>query len=644
MRRLALLLPLLLALLGLPAAGDAQAATPTAGQALYVPLDPVRLLDSRDGTGGLPGRLGEGEVFDLLVADGVRVPAGATAVLLNVTATGATRATDVRVYPTGTADVPVVSSLNVTAGRTVANLVTVAVGPDGRVRLRNQAGAVHLVADLSGYTTTSGPGSAYVPRAPVRLLDTRDGQPVGSGRQIRLDVRQQRDGSGSGVPDSATAVVLNVTAVAPSATTDVRVYPTRTGAAVPLVSNLNTTRGRTVPNLVVVAVGELASVTLRNQSGSVHLLADLAGWYVPGDAGAAFHPVDPVRLRDTRSDGGRLGPGGTLDLPVAGVGAVPAQASAVVLNVTAVAPAAASDLRVYPAGPGGAPQVSNLNVVRGQTVANAVVVLVGRDGAVRLANSAGTVDLVVDLAGWYAPTGDGWDLSWPQCTTRGSTTSRLPEGGAFSVVGLTRGAPFTDNECVAAQWQWASSLPGEPSVYLNLDAPGVRDTPGGRVWAEVCGAATPTSTCGLAYGERVAQYAASRLPTAPSGGRPMVFLDVEGPFVDGPFWQTGYAGATAVNRAVYVGAAEALRAAGYRVGVYSDAEPRASANDWKLVMGDYRLLRTQNWVFRAPTADPAPLCASSGSSPASSSTGGPVVMVQVQPAQSGQAYDVDHLC
>ena len=649
MKRLALVLSLLLAVLGLPglAAAPAVAATPTAGQSLTVPVEPVRLLDSRRGTGGLVGRLGEGGTFDLLVADGVRVPRDATAVLLNVTATGATAATDVRVYPAPTVDgdPPLVSSLNVVRGATVANLVTVKVGRDGRVRLRNAAGEVHLVADLSGYTsstaTTAGGGSTYVPRPPVRLLDTRTtGRPLGATEARPLDVRTTADGAGSGVPDGATAVALTVTAVGPTRATDVRVYPTRTGGPVPTVSNLNAAAGRTVPNLVVVAVGELSRVTVRNQAGSTHLLADLAGWYVGSTDGAAFHPVDPVRLVDTRAGAARIGAGQVLDVQVAGVRSVPAPATAVVLNVTGVGASTATDVRVYPTGPGVAPTVSNLNLRRGQTAPGAVVVAVGRDGAVRLRNTSGSVDLLVDLAGWFAPTGDGWDISWPQCTAAGSTSSRLPEGGAFSVVGLNRGRPFADNECFAEQWAWASSLPGEPSVYLNIDAPGVRDGSGtnNQVWAEVCGPGTPTSTCGRAYGERVARYALPRLPTTPSGGRPMVWMDVEGPYPDGPFWQTGEGGVP-TNRAVLNGAVETLRTAGYRVGVYSDRRDSTS-NDWTAIMGDYVLAQTQNWVFRsAGTETGGAMCAKT-----ISPTGGPAVMVQQQPGSTGEAYDVNHLC
>ncbi|MBW3568052.1 MAG: hypothetical protein KY410_08895, partial [Proteobacteria bacterium] len=146
-------------------------------------MDPVRLLDSRTptpeplypaGARTTPAfRLGAGETFDLLVAGRGVVPAVAGAVALNVTAVGATASTDVRVYPTpaGAGAVPTVSSLNVAAGTTVANLVTVTVGAGGRVRLRNAVGAVHLLADLAGYFTPAG-RSSLTGRTPTRLLDT----------------------------------------------------------------------------------------------------------------------------------------------------------------------------------------------------------------------------------------------------------------------------------------------------------------------------------------------------------------------------------------------------------------------------------------------------------------------------------------
>ena len=631
-KRLAPLVAALLAVAVLPASGPAAAAEPTAGQTTFTALDPVRLLDTRTS-----GPVGPGGTVDVLVADGLRVPRDATSVVLTVTATGATGATDVRAYPTpaGGGAVPTVSNLNLGPGQTVANVVHVPVGAGGRVRLRNASGSVHLLADLSGYHA-AGAGTTYVPATPRRLLDTRQtGGPLLAGEVRTLQVA----GSGQGAPADARAVVLNVTAVGATLPTDVRVWPTRPGDP-PRTSNLNPPPGQETPAAVVVGVGEGGRVSLRSSSGLVHLVVDLSGWYLDGTDAAVFHAVPPQRLLDTRSTTA-LAPGEARALTVAGAGRVPSPGSAVVLNVTATGATGGTNVRVYPKG-SPMPSTSNLNVTAGRTVANAVVATVGADGQVLLRNASGSLHLVVDLAGWFGPAGDGWDISWPQCTSGGG--SRLPEDGAHAVIGRTRGTPFTENPCFDQQYRWASSLPGEPAVYLNTNAPGPRDTPDGRVWQEVCGTSTTDSTCAYQYGVRLARYATGLgIPTTPSGGKPFVWMDVEGPYANGPFWTTS----VAVNRAVYAGAVETLRGDGYRVGVYTDRDDSrtaggADANDWRQIMGDWRLLLTQNWVFRVADDETAgAMC-----SKAISSTGGPAVMVQQQPtsARPEQVYDVDHTC
>lgn len=642
MKRLRLAVPavLLLGLLGLPglpglAPTGAAAAPPTAGQATYVPLEPVRLLDTRR-AGGAP--VGPGGTVDLVVADGVRVPLDATAVVLNVTATAATGGTDVRVYPkpASGSPVPTVSNVNLGRGATVANLVHVAVGADRSVRLRNAAGSVHLIADLSGYFRQGAGGTSYEGAAPRRLLDTRDtDRPLAAGEVRTLRVR----GTAAGAPAGASAVVLNVTAVGATRQTDIRVWPTRSGDP-PTVSNLNPAPGSETPAAVVVAVGDGDSVSIRSSGGSVHVVVDLSGWYVPGEPGdvpaGAFHAVAPHRLLDTRSTSA-VGPGEARPLTVAGAGVVPAPGTAVVLNVTATGATAGTNIRVYPKTPGGAvPRASNVNVRAGRTLANTVVAQVGADGQVLLRNAAGSVHLVVDLAGWFAPAGDGWDVSWPQCTTAGSTTSNLPDGGAFTVVGVTRGRPFTENECFAAQWSWATSLPGEASVYLNTDAPGAEharwDDPGPRA----CSGASSDSGCAYNYGWALAEYALARMRPTASGGRPFVWLDIE----NGPTWQTFLTNdnAVAVNRGVINGAAARLREARHRYGLYAERTSAGRDNDFVQIMGEWKL-PLPVWVYRATQPDPTPQCA-----PEESITGGPIHMVQIQPDQSGQPYDVNHLC
>jgi hypothetical protein len=394
---------------GVPGLAVAPAAASSAVGASFVPLGPVRVLDTRTGTGGHSGPVGPGKAISLQVSGVGGVPAsGVTAVVLNVTATDPTASSFVTVYPDGRTR-PDASNLNFTRGETIPNLVVTPVGADGKVDFYNSAGSVNLIADLAGYYTDSGGGSLLGSLGPVRVMDTRNGTgvakaPVGPGKAISLQV----SGVG-GVPASGvTAVVLNVTATDPTASSFVTVYAD--GQARPVASNLNFSRGETIPNLVVVPVGADGKVDFYNSAGSVNLFADLSGYYTA--AGAGFAPLGPVRVMDTRNGTGvakaPVGPGKAISLQVSGVDGVAASGvTAVVLNVTATDPTASSFVTVYPDG-GTRPVASNLNFTRGETIPNLVVVPVGADGKVDFYNSAGSVNLVADLAGYYTAGGAPW--------------------------------------------------------------------------------------------------------------------------------------------------------------------------------------------------------------------------------------------
>jgi hypothetical protein len=79
------------------------------------------------------------------------------------------------------------------------------------------------------------------------------------------------------VPTDATAVVLNLTAVAPTRTDSITAYPD--GTTAPGASALDADAGRTNANLVVVPIGPDGSVDLLNHAGRVNLVADLAGYF-----------------------------------------------------------------------------------------------------------------------------------------------------------------------------------------------------------------------------------------------------------------------------------------------------------------------------------------------------------------------------
>ena len=387
---------------------EAQPPVPEPG-AGYRPLEPARILDTRNGTGGFSAAVGPAGTIAVPVAGRGGVPAtGASAVVLNVTVTQPTAETFLTVFPNGTPR-PLASNLNVLAGQTVPNLVTAKLGADGKVAMYNHSGTVHVVADVVGwYGEVGAPGGSRLnPLAPARVLDTRTGtggfgSPVGAASTISPLVT----GVG-GVPAAGvTAVVLNVTVTEPTAETFLTVFPS--GTTRPLASNLNAIAGRTVPNLVIAKVGADGRVSVYNHSGRAHVIFDVVGWFGAdgAPAGSRFHPLVPARVLDTRNGtgglGGPVGPGATIFPTIAGQGGVPlGGVTAVVLNVTVTQPTAETYVTVFPSGTT-PPLASNLNVLPGQTVPNLVVARVGPDGKVSVYNNTGTLHVVIDVVGWFA--------------------------------------------------------------------------------------------------------------------------------------------------------------------------------------------------------------------------------------------------
>ncbi len=253
----------------------------------------------------------------------------------------------------------------------------------------------------------SGAAGELTPVVPTRLLDTRDGTgrgglvaKLGTGQSLDLAVTNV-----AGIPASGVeAVVLNVTATAPTAPGWLAVWPT--GAPRPLASNLNFVPGQTIPNLVTVAVGTGGRVSIYNNSGATDIVADVVGWYAAtsGVPGGRFHATVPSRILDTRAGLGAAGPAAqeaSVKLRVTGTGGVPSTGvTAVVMNVTVTEPTAPGYVTVFPDN-ATRPLASNLNFVAGQTVPNLVLVSVPPSGIVDFYNSNGSTHVIADVVGWY---------------------------------------------------------------------------------------------------------------------------------------------------------------------------------------------------------------------------------------------------
>jgi uncharacterized protein (DUF1501 family) len=365
----------------------------------FVPLPPVRMFDTRDGTGGRGDPIAERETWPFTIRGSFGVPDDAVAAVFNLTSVDATKRTYVTAWPSGLGR-PLASTLNPVPGRVVPNLAVIRLGGDGAVRFYNNSGSVHLVADLVGYFAPSSP-NGLVPLVPSRLLDTRTAiggrsGPVGAGEIVELTIAD-----GPAVPAAVVAVALNVTATEPTDSSYLSVWPA--GAPRPLASSVNTSPRATASTMAFSGVGSGRSVSVVNNSGETHLVADLLGCFAP-DSPGRFVALSPTRVLDTRdgtgSPAGRVG-GEPLVLRMFGRGGVPAASvGAVLLNITAVLPSRDTHLTVYPSGIT-APLASNLNVEANEVRANLALVTLGSDGAICFCNNSGTVDVVADVLGYF---------------------------------------------------------------------------------------------------------------------------------------------------------------------------------------------------------------------------------------------------
>lgn len=135
------------------------------------------------------------------------------------------------------------------------------------------------------------------------------------------------------------------------------------------------------------------------------LMARVAGWS-PATGPLRLGIVTPCRIVDTRTAAGPYGgpalaAGTTRAFTIAGLCGVPTDASAVALNVTATNATAPGSLTLYP-GTGAVPGTSTVSFAAGRTRANnAVIGLVGGVLSVHDGQASGTVDLVVDVSGYF---------------------------------------------------------------------------------------------------------------------------------------------------------------------------------------------------------------------------------------------------
>jgi outer membrane protein assembly factor BamB len=395
--------------------------------ATYHPLTPTRILDSRDGTGGLSGKFSTNVARTFQVAGNGVVPTGATAVTGNLTVTEQSAYGYLYIGPIAMNN-PTSSNLNFPAGDNRANAVSVALGTGGTggalgtlsiTYVSPWAGqTTHVVFDVTGYYTPDMTGATYHPLSPTRILDSRNGTGGLSGK-FSTNVARTFQVAGAGVvPSGATAVTGNLTVTEQSAYGYLYIGPIAMNN--PSSSNLNFPAGDNRANAVSVALGTggaLGTLSITYVSPwagqTTHVVFDVTGYYTPDMTGATYHPLSPTRILDSRNGTGGLSGKFSTNVArtfqVAGAGVVPSGATAVTGNLTVTEQSAYGYLYIGPIAMNN-PSSSNLNFPAGDNRANAVSVALGTGGALGTLSityvspwAGQTTHVVFDVTGYFTP-------------------------------------------------------------------------------------------------------------------------------------------------------------------------------------------------------------------------------------------------
>lgn len=300
----------------------------------FHPLEPSRVLDTREGNNIAPGARplvpGAGQAFDVSLSGRGGLPEMAAggdhpvlAVALSITVVEPTERGYLRAF--GAGEVEGTSSIvNFSAGETVPNMTVLAPGDDGSLTVRlvseGGEGTAHVLIDVFGWFSVdehAEQGSRLLPVGPGRIFDSRNPQfgatSIGPGESVRVPIAgadSLNPPISNIVPDSPdiTGVLVNVTGVnqgPASAATFVSVLPDQPAPGQPPVtSNLNLRRDHVKANLVMVPVGADGSIWLYNSAGEAHLVVDVVAYLEPREVNTRVGRViplrQPLRVLDTR--------------------------------------------------------------------------------------------------------------------------------------------------------------------------------------------------------------------------------------------------------------------------------------------------------------------------------------------------------
>jgi alpha-L-arabinofuranosidase len=346
----------------------------------FIPVTPFRAVDTRNSS-----ILASGTSRSFTISG---VPSGALAYSMNVTVVPSGTLQSLTVYPTGGTQpsFPLMSS----DGRVKAQAAIIQAGTGGAVTVA-ASNATQVILDVNGYfvAASNSSGLAFYPITPARLFDTRSGTALAAGSTQNFAIQ-----STAGIPSTAQAYSLNITAVPTGTLGNIIVWPA--GQAQPSTSTLNATTNITA-NAVIMGAGTNGSISVFT-TGATNLLIDINGYWAPaGSGGLSLYPVTPVRAYTS----GTTNISGTVAIPApASSTGIPANANAFLMNATVTPPSSLGYLALWAAGTA-QPNVSTLNANDGSVTSN--LAIVGTTNGSVNALALNPTLLTLDVYGYFAP-------------------------------------------------------------------------------------------------------------------------------------------------------------------------------------------------------------------------------------------------
>jgi len=235
------------------------------GDSTYTPLTPTRFLDTRTGS-----QLAAAGTEKIQITGVHGVPAGATAVAINLTALGSTATGQLTAYPDGATLPSVTSNSYQATPNMTADMQIVPLDSDGAIDVYNSGSkATDLLADVSGYFVSGTGGQKYHSVGISRLIDTRQGSSIASGATLSLPVA-------GGLIVPGDSLIANITALGATAAGDLTVY----SGTLPGTSTVNFVGSQTIPDLALPEVGTNGAIDIIDQSSSsAQVLVDLFGYF-----------------------------------------------------------------------------------------------------------------------------------------------------------------------------------------------------------------------------------------------------------------------------------------------------------------------------------------------------------------------------